>query len=406
MNRRRFLATASVGASTLSGCLSMLPSLDSDTSLPKTPTGAWTQYGADGTNTFATNVSAPARGNLAWTSEAFTRWQPVVSDGTVYLTNFDPSNDGNAIALDARDGTERWRTTLNASGDHGTVVVDDRFVVAYDTEIVALDPQTGDRIWTERTNGIDSTELLVADGATGTVLVASESGIEAFSAADGEKHWDIDTVRQLVRAPAVSDGRVFAVGNVDGAPSLVALSLANGSERWRRELTSTPESAAPVATQEGVVVVDDRTLVVHDEATGDRLRELHSFDESEDAIPKTVAVADGTVFVTTASGVVAVDIEAGRERWRRDVPVSYVAGICVGTETVVLPIDDPEFASGKKTISAFDRESGELRWHYAFDPGFHHQVTSPPVLVDGAVFFTATHIDGLGALGDVPERDS
>jgi hypothetical protein len=28
-----------------------------------------------------------------------------------------------------------------------------------------------------------------------------------------------------------------------------------------------------------------------------------------------------------------------------------------------------------------------------------------PVMVDGAVFFTATHIDGLGALGDVPERD-
>jgi len=27
-------------------------------------------------------------------------------------------------------------------------------------------------------------------------------------------------------------------------------------------------------------------------------------------------------------------------------------------------------------------------------------------MVDGAVFFTATHIDGLGALGDVPERDN
>ncbi|SEH67079.1 Outer membrane protein assembly factor BamB, contains PQQ-like beta-propeller repeat [Halopenitus malekzadehii] len=404
MNRRTILSTTVVGASTLSGCLSMLPSLDSDTPLPKAPTGAWTQYGADGTNTFATNASAPPRGNLAWTSEAFTRWQPVVSDGTVYLTNFDPSNDGSAIALDAQDGTEQWRTTLNASGDHGTVVVDDRFLVAYDTELVALDPQMGEEIWTERTNGIDSTELLVADEATGTVLVASESGIEAFSAADGEKHWDIDTVRQLVRAPAVSDGRVFAVGNVDAAPSLVALSLEDGSERWRREFTSTPGSAAPVATKEGVVVVDDRTLVVYNEATGDRLRELHSFDESED--PQTVAAADGTVFVTTASGVVAVDVETGAERWRRDVPVSYVAGICVGTETVVLPVDDPDFASGEITISAFDRKSGELRWYYGFDPGFHHQVTSPPVLVDGAVFFTATHIDGLGALGDVPERDS
>jgi outer membrane protein assembly factor BamB len=64
------------------------------------------------------------------------------------MTNFDPSNDGSAIALDAQDGTEQWRTTLNASGQHGTVVVDDRFIVAYDTELVALDPQTGERVWT------------------------------------------------------------------------------------------------------------------------------------------------------------------------------------------------------------------------------------------------------------------
>ena len=81
-------------------------------------------------------------------------------------------------------------------------------------------------------------------------------------------------------------------------------------------------------------------------------------------------------------------------------------GLCVGTETVVVPVDDPEFAPQKKTISAFDRKTGATRWYYAFDPGFHHHVTSSPALVDGAVFFTATHIDGLGALGDVPTRDS
>jgi len=80
-------------------------------------------------------------------------------------------------------------------------------------------------------------------------------------------------------------------------------------------------------------------------------------------------------------------------------------GVCLGADTVVTTVEDPEFAPGKKTISAFGRESGERRWFYSFDPGFHHMVTSPPVLVGGAVFFTATHIDGLGALGDAPARD-
>lgn len=406
MSRRAFLSTAVVGAGTLSGCLSLLSSSDGDRPLPDVPTEAWTQYGADGANTFAPDVSAPPRGNLAWTSEAFTRWQPAVSDGMVYVTNFDPSNDGSAIALDAQDGTEQWRTTLDASGENGTVVVDDRFVVAYDRTLVALDPRTGERLWTETTNGADASELLVADEATGTVLLASRSGIEAFRAATGEKRWETDTVRGLVHAPAVYDGRVFAVGEVDQTPSLVALSLADGSDRWRSELTSTPESASPVATREGVIVPEDRTLVVHDRETGERRRELYSFGGDASDVPRTVAVDGGTVFVTGESRAVAVDSETGTERWRRDASVPYTGGLCVGAETVVFPVDEPEFAPEKKTISAFDRESGEMRWHYAFDPGFHNSVTSPPVLVDGAVFFTANHIDALGVLGDVSAQDS
>ncbi|RLM60024.1 PQQ-binding-like beta-propeller repeat protein, partial [Halorubrum sp. Atlit-26R] len=210
----------------------MLPLLDSDTPLPDDPTGEWTQYGANGANTFATDVSAPPQGNLAWTSDAFTRWRPAVSDGTVYTTNFDPSNDGSAIALDAQDGTEQWRTTLDASGDNVIVVVDDRCVVAYGEELVALDSQTGEQIWTESINEV---EQLVADKATGTVLVASDRGIEAYRAADGERRWETDTARQLVHAPAVYDGRVFAVGDVDGSPSLAAFSLEDGSDRWQSE---------------------------------------------------------------------------------------------------------------------------------------------------------------------------
>jgi outer membrane protein assembly factor BamB len=44
-----------------------------------------------------------------------------------------------------------------------------------------------------------------------------------------------------------------------------------------------------------------------------------------------------------------------------------------------------------------------LRWHYALD-GFP-ELTMPPVLVDGAVFYAANDIDSLAALGDVDEQD-
>jgi len=404
MNRRTLLSAAVVSLCSLSGCLSVLPSSDSNRPLRADPTGEWTQYGADGANTFSPSVSAPSRGEMAWTSEAFTRWQPVVSDGTVYMTNFDPSNDGSAIALDAQDGSEEWRTTLNATGDNGTAIVDDRFLVAYDAELVALDPQSGEQIWTEPISGFGFSELLVADEATGTVLVGSRTGIEAFSAANGEKQWEINTVRQLTRAPAIYNGEVFVVGYIDGTPFLVAFSLADGSELWRSELGALPESTPPVVTQDRVFVSEDRVLVAYDRDTGDRRGELYSFsyDDGNYEI-KGVAATDGTVYVTSEDGVAAIDSETGTERWRRDAIAGH-SGICVGTERVVVPLRDPEIAPNTETISALDRESGELRWNYSFDSS--PNVMVPPVLVNEAVFFTASNMDGLGALGDVSGDDS
>ncbi|WP_198530035.1 outer membrane protein assembly factor BamB family protein [Halorubrum aethiopicum] len=124
-----------------------------------------------------------------------------------------------------------------------------------------------------------------------------------FGQRTGKRRWETDTVRQLVHAPAVYDGRVFAVRDVDGSPSLAAFSVADGSDRWQSELTAIPESAAPVATQNGVVVSDDRTLVVHDRETGDQRRELGSFGEDDAVVPHTVAVDGGIVFVTTRTAL-------------------------------------------------------------------------------------------------------
>ncbi|ELZ09101.1 WD-40 repeat-containing protein [Halovivax asiaticus JCM 14624] len=409
MKRRTYLSTAVAGTAALSGCLSMLPFFGSDwpdRPLPETPTGSWTQYGADGANSFTPNAKEPQRWNLAWTSESFTRWQPVIADGMVYTTNFDPSTDGSVIALDAQDGTEQWRTTLDTDDRHGTVVVDGRVIVAYGRDLVALDAQTGDRLWTQSTKGFRVPDQLGADAETGTVLLASRFGIQAFGATDGTKRWETETVNLLDGAPAVFDGRVFAVGTMDGAPSLVALSLDDGSVHWQRELAATPESAAPVATAAGVFVADDGTLVVHDRETGDRLRELYTFSSDGGTYDiGSIAVDDGSVFLTSDGGAVALDSETGTERWHYDESL-YETDMCVGSETVVFQVKNPEFAPDQITISAFDRESGEMRWYHGFDPGFHNQVTSPPVLVDGAVYFTANTFDGVGAIGDVPASDS
>ncbi|MFC3960086.1 PQQ-binding-like beta-propeller repeat protein [Halovivax cerinus] len=400
MNRRSYLSAAVGGAGVLSGCLSRLPLIGSDVPdrpLPNTPMGSWRQYGADGANSSARDVSVPSRGNLAWTLEDYTQCQPAVSDGVVYTTVYDRTDGASAIALDAQDGTERWRTALGDSEAERTIVVDDRCIVPYESDLVALDRRTGDRVWTEPIIDRYSLSVVVADEATGTVLVDSIAGIEAYRASNGARRWQSDPVDYLAREPAIDDRHAYVVGDVDETPSLVALSLADGSVRWRRELEDTPEQVAPVASPVGVIVSDDGTLVVHDGDTGDRLRELRSFGTDRADAPVSVAFDDGTVFVTTEySGAVALDGETGAERWHIDVPVDYTGGLCVGNETVVFPVEDPEYAPKQDTISAFDRDSGDLRWHYAFEQQLHSFVSTQPVLVDGAVFVTATYIDGRG----------
>jgi len=399
MDRRTFLTTTCAGAAALSGCLSALPWTSGGKALPEVPGGSWTQHGADAANTFAPAVSAPPRAAVAWTSSAFTRWAPVIDDGTIYTTNFDPSRDGSAIALDAQDGSEQWRTTLDREGRHGRALVDGRFVVAHDSGLVALDRQGGSVDWERSVEGFQASfaELLAVDASTGTIVVPYADGLEAFGPTDGQRRWRTPELPGQRVTPAIADGTVYAVGSVDGGDALAALALADGSVRWTRSLDGRAPNA-PVVTDHGVLVVDDRTLVAHDRETGDRRSELYSFDYDGVSFDATVATDGTTAFVTSDDGLTAVDIAAGTTRWHYDEWV-YTDGCSVGTDTVVAMADGGE--SSDRTITAFDRETGDVRWHYVMDD--FHTPSVPPILADGAVFFATSSSDGLVAIGDVPE---
>jgi outer membrane protein assembly factor BamB len=409
MNRRTLLTAACVGTAALSGCLSILPSGRPDTPLPAVPDGSWTQHGSDSGNTFAPDVSAPSRGNLAWESAAFTRWDPVIAGGTVYITNFDASNEGSAIALDAQDGSEQWRTALGGESDHGRALVDDRFLVAYDGELVALDRGNGDVLWRQllgesETDGRPnySPELLAVDDQSGVVVIPHQDGLEAFRAEGGDPHWETAEVAQQRVTPAIHDGTVYAIGEIDGTDGLGAFDVEDGTTRWTEALTEPAVSADPVATERGVFVVDGNSLAVHDPETGERTTEI-DVPEIDGTERTTVAVDGETAFVANAEGLLAVDLARGTTRVLHDDDV-YAQGFSVGSETVIAMVDGSEYVSTdlRETITAFDRETGEVEWNYVMD-GFH-SVTIPPVLAGGAVFFATSSIGALAVLGDVEKN--
>ncbi|MYL15567.1 PQQ-binding-like beta-propeller repeat protein [Halorubrum terrestre] len=390
--RRAFLTATAAGVSVgLGGCLG-----DGDRSFSSAPSGSWRQYMRDEGNTGATGATAPPRGNLAWTSNAFTRWSPVAADGAVYIGNVDPNPGPKIVGLDATDGSERWSVDVEEADHYTSAVVGELLVAAYGDRVVALDRESGDREWTDTLSGTVSRTEVTAVPAESLVLVpeASDRGatLRAFDAATGERRWSVPLADRIVGAPAVRGDEVF----VASESALYCLDIAGGGEVWNRGVENV--ALGPRPTADGIVLAADGDLAVRDGDGGAHLRTLDGYTDEAYG----VALADGTAYWLTAEGLAAVSVEDGFEEWRLDAR-GCQEGLCVGRDAVVAPVQYEEFdlAVAWPAVAAFDRETGDVRWYYHLD-GFDVTFTTPPVLVDGAVYLAANTFDSLGALGDVP----
>ncbi|ELZ42090.1 outer membrane protein assembly factor BamB family protein [Halorubrum tebenquichense] len=395
VRRRSVLAAGAAGVfAGLSGCLG-----DGDRSLPSTPSGSWPQHMRDGANTAATAATAPSRGNLAWTSDAFTRWPPVAVDDEVYIGNVDPNPGPKVVALDATDGSERWRVDVEEASHYTSAVVGEYLVAAFGDRVVALDRESGDREWSATVTGTVSRTELTAAPAESLVLVPHDADrdgrLTALDAATGEERWSEPLSGTVLDPPAVRGEGVFVAAD----SALYRLDIADGSEVWRRSVGSV--ALGPSATAAGLLVAADGDLAVHDADTGDRIRVLDGYDGEAHG----VAVADGTAYWLTDEHLSAVAVTDGTDEWRLDAE-GCQEGLCVGRETVVAPVQYEGFdlETAWPAVAAFDRDTGDVRWYYHID-GFDVMFTTPPVLVDGAVYVAANTIDAVGALGDVPPSD-
>jgi len=165
------------------------------------------------------------------------------------------------VAVSLADATEVWRTTVN---DHGEGVYPTFPVVHRDTVLVSKGPVLGDETVSQGVLAVDADtgrerwSVAVGPDADSNVgrIVAAEGrahvverfalepdAVRAYDLADGALQWEttVDT------AVGLGDG-AFAAGDtlyVPGSPTL-ALSLADGTERWRAEEGANAPFAAGV----------------------------------------------------------------------------------------------------------------------------------------------------------------
>ena len=169
-----------------------------------------------------------------------------LDQGTLYAVN----GLAELVALDARNGTVRWRSNFGAPTRSAPTVVEGRiFVTTIEDKLLSLAGDNGRQLWAHQAaNAVTSVLGRPAPAYAGGLVVAGfgSGELATLRAETGNPVWtdnlaaatrtgslaDFAAIRGL---PVVGDGRVYAIG-MGGL--LVAVELPTGRRLWERDVAS------------------------------------------------------------------------------------------------------------------------------------------------------------------------
>jgi len=302
-------------------------------------------------------------------------WTMTVDSGRIH------ASDGPSLyALDAADGTERWRTAVDGwiyslRADAGTVVTGTR-----GGGVQVWDAAGGRLLWERGGAQTDFETLESGPGIEGGVVYFHGGGrLHALDAASGAERWSYPTsdtggYGSMPTRPVLADGAVY----VTAGNRVVALDALTGGERWRFDAPAVmfgPPAQVPGSgvTGGGIYVADYLgTVYALDPADGrDRWRvateQRHSVEP--------VLVAGGSVMLGAGSALYTLDAVTGTPKWR-----FAAQGEIVGAP--VMADGRVHFGSQDHCLYTVDAGGGQLRWK--LETG--GEITGSPVVRDGVVY--------------------
>lgn len=180
--------------------------------------------------------------------------------------------------------------------------------------LVAVDPDTGVRVWSAT-----SSQVAPVPGARG-VVVAHRRTVQERDAA-GEQLWRYTDPTDLPGELAAGGGAVL----VRAADRLTVLDAATGEVRW--EHSGLPRGGAPVVAGDTVVQRGAGGLLAFGLSGG-----TVKWSSTVAGVPRGDT---GSVFVTGAGGLTALDAATGRTAWHVAGPVTGGFGLSEGLVHVV-----------------------------------------------------------------------
>ncbi|MFE0425705.1 serine/threonine-protein kinase [Streptomyces sp. NPDC058953] len=273
------------------------------------------------------------------------------------------------------DGTGRWRPwRFRMSNDvWGTPIVDGGLLYVTSFEIHALDTGTGRRQFKTR----DVAWSMALDG--GRIHASDGPTLYALDAADGRERWRLSTESWVYSLQA--DRGTVLTGTRGGG--VQAWEAVTGNRLWEligAQSEFETAQAGPVIAGDTVYVWKEARLRALESRTG---AERWSYPVGDAASCGNVPVrvhpaADGFVYVSAGTRVIALDIATGRVRWHFESPAVFLSppafapGPAVAGGGVYL-------ADYLGTVYALDATTGKDRWRIATES----RQSVEPVLVTG-----------------------
>ncbi|MEU3300478.1 PQQ-binding-like beta-propeller repeat protein [Streptomyces sp. NPDC006678] len=303
-------------------------------------------------------------------------WAMTVTGGRIH------GSDGPTLyALDATDGTERWRLGTDAwvyslKAARGTVVTATR-----GGGIQGWEASNGEKLW--EVNGAQTDFETPEAGPAlhdDTVYAWRNARLQALDARTGTERWSYPVGDAAscggvpVRVTHAPDGCTY----IAAGTRVLCVDTMNGQVRWHFEapavfLSPPAYAPGPAVTGGGIYLADYLGTVYALDATTGKDRWRIATESRQSVEP--VLVADGSVHVGSGSALYTLDAVTGTPKWR-----FAAGGEVIGTPVVA--DGRVHFGSADHVLYTLDANGGQLRWKLATGG----EITGSPVARGGVVY--------------------
>jgi len=296
------------------------------------------------------------------------RTSPTAHDGMVFVGSYDT----NMWALDLETGEMRWKYHTDGGIASSPVVDPASDLVLFGSEdhtFHAVNYKTGRIVWTYTTRDrIRSTPTVAMDH----VFFGSDDGnLYALVSSNGRKLWEYDAQSAIRNRPLVTDDMIV-FGNSMG--DIISLSL-SGERRWgyraRRDIASSPviydkEDLCYVGSHDGYLYEID----ANSGFSSNRFRTMGP------VITTPVVHSGRVIFGSVDKSVYSVEIGTLREKWRFTIEHPIVSSPVVHKDKVY-------FGGTDGKLYCLDASNGQELWSYTAEAA----ITSTPLIANDTLVF-------------------